>query len=172
MFEIGSYVMYGNHGVCTIAELRTEDFSGESKQYYILEPKDERAMTIYVPTDAPALLAQMRPLLTEQEIGALIASLQEEDTAEWIADHKARAEYFSQVLREGDRRRMLEMIRLIWTRRRAQAALGKKLYQADEHAFAKAERLLYGEFAVVLGIEHDEVVDYIRTHMASQGVGA
>ena len=114
----------------------------------------------------------MRPLLTEQEIEALIASLREEDPAEWIADHKARAEHFSQVLREGDRRRMLEMIRLIWTRRRAQAALGKKLYQADEHAFAKAERLLYGEFAVVLGIEHDEVVDYIRTHMVPQGMGA
>ena len=135
MFEIGSYVMYGNHGVCTIAELRTEDFSGESKQYYILEPKDERSMTIYVPADAPALVAQMRPLLTPSEIGALIATLREKQRTEWIVDHKARAEYFSQVLREGDRQRMLDMLRLIHDRRDEQAALGKKLYQADENAF-------------------------------------
>jgi CarD family transcriptional regulator len=172
MFEIGSYVMYGNHGVCTVAELREEDFSGESRKYYILEPRDERAMTIYVPADALELVAQMRPLLTVEEIEALIASLQQESTTEWIADPKARAEHFSRVLREGDRQRMLNMLRQIWCRRRAQAAIGKKLYQADEHAFAKAERLLYGEFAVVLGIEHDQVIDYIREKVATSEVGA
>ena len=172
MFEIGSYVMYGNHGVCTVEEIRTEDFSGEKKQYYILSPKDENGMTIYVPLDAPTLTAQMRPLLTREEIGTVVAAVAQREDEVWISDRKERAEYFSRILREGDCARMLEMLRLIYRQRCLYATLGKKMYQADENAFAKAERLLFGEFSVVLGIGPSEVVDYVRTQLLQQSEGA
>ena len=42
------------------------------------------------------------------------------------------------------------------------AEKGKKLRSSDEQIMQRAEKLLYGEFAWVLGIEPKEVVPFIR----------
>ena len=172
MFDVGDYVVYGSNGVCSIREVRQEDFLGEKKPYYILSPVDEIGLTIYVPVDVPELVSQMRPLLTLQEVGALIDSIPTLNDGDWIVDNRARAEQFSQILKAGDRAAMLEMLRTIYRRREKQAAIGKKLYLSDEHAFEKAERLLYGEFAVVLQIRPEEVTEYIRRRLSKESVDA
>lgn len=169
MYDIGSYVMYGNQGVCQILELRREDFSGEWKDYYILSPLDDAKMTIYVPMDAEALLARMRPLLSREEVAILIREGCAAEPMEWIHDARGRSELFRQILQSGNQHRLMVMLRTIYQRREEQMALGKKLYSADETAFEKAEKLLHGEIAAVLNIQPDQVQDYIQSQLSAEG---
>ncbi len=169
MFEIGAYVLYGSQGVCRITDIRREDFSGQAKDYYILSPADDPKMVIYVPTDAAALTGQMRPLLSPDELTTLIRAGHADDTLEWINDPRARNEAFKSILQSGDRRLLFRMLRTIHERRLMQEAGGRKLYAADEQAFARAEKLLHGEIATIMHIRPDEVQGYIRSLLAAEG---
>lgn len=169
MFKIGSYVMYGNQGVCRVVEIRRESFSGTAKDYYILSPLDDEKMTIYVPMDAEALVSRMRPLLSPDQIAALIREGCAAETMEWTDDARGRSEQFRQILQSGDQQRLIVMIRTIYERKELQLAKGKKLYSADEAAFEKAEKLLHGEIAAVLNIRPDQVQDYIQSQLTAKG---
>ncbi len=169
MFEVGTYVLYGTTGVCRIAQIRRESFSGETKEYYILTPVDNPGMTIYVPTDAELLMAQMKHLLSRGEMETLIRAIPQVDTVEWIDDPRTRNEMFRQILQSGDRRRLLQLLKTIRCRRQEQAALGRKLYLADETVFQKAEHLLYGEIATILQIRPEEVQNFIRSQLPAEG---
>ena len=169
MFEVDTYVLYGSQGVCRIDDVRSEDFSGQAKEYYILVPADDPKMVIYVPTDAAALTGQMRPLLSPEELNTMIRQGCTDDTLEWIADPRARNEMFKSILSSGDRRLTFRMLRTIHERREAQLAEGRKLYAADELAFERAEKLLHGEIAAILQIGLNEVQNYIRSLLPAEG---
>ena len=168
MFTVGSDVMYGSNGVCRIEEIRSESFSGEAKDYYILSPADDPKTVIYVPTDAPTLTAQMRRLLSQEEVQSLIRQGCDDELLEWINDPRSRSEMFRGILQSGDRRLLLRMLRTIHARREQQSEIGRKLYAADEQAFARAERLLHGEIAAVMRIHPDEVQSFIHSQLRAE----
>ena len=58
---------------------------------------------------------------------------------------------------------MIKAIRLHKTEREES---GKRLHQSDEAFLKEAEALIYEEFAVVLGIEPVEVLDYIMDEIS------
>ncbi len=169
MFEIGAYVVYGSQGVCCIADIRQEDLTGETKNYYVLSPVDDPKTVIYVPVDSAVLTAQMRALLSPDELISLIRDGHNDDTLEWINDSRMRGEMFRNILQSGDRRMIFRMLRTIYERREAQMACGRKLYAADEQAFERAEKLLHGEIAAILRIRPDQVRDYIASQLAVGG---
>ena len=169
MFEIGSCVVYGSNGVCRIEEIRSESFSGQAKDYYILSPLDDPKMVIYVPTDAPALTEQMRELLSVEQLHTLIHQGTKDELLEWISDPRRRSDMFRSILQSGDRRLLWRMLRTIHLRREEQAQLGRKLYAADEMAFARGEKLLHGEIAAVLRIHPDQVQSYIQSQLRENG---
>lgn len=167
MPSIGSYVVYGSNGVCRIEDIRRETFTGKARDYYILSPADDKKTTIYVPTDEASLTAQMRPLLSRDELIALIRESYRDGVCEWINDPRARSEAFRHILQSGDRRDLFRMLRTIHERREAQSAQGRKLYAADENAFHQAEKLLHGEIAVILSIAPDKVQEFIQSQLAA-----
>lgn len=168
MFEIGNFVLYGSQGVCRVSDIRSEDFSGERKDYYILTPFDDAKMVIYVPTDAATLTGQMRPLLSPDELNALILEGKDEAALDWINDPRKRNEYFKTILSSGDRRLVVRLLRTLHEQRIKQEAIGKKLYAADEQAFSRAQKLLHGEIAISMNINPAEVQDYIRSLLAME----
>ncbi len=168
MFEIGAFVLYGSQGVCRVSDIRSEDFSGEAKQYYILTPADDAKMVIYVPTDAAALTGQMRPLLSPDELRQLIVEGSRADALEWITDPRSRNEAFKNILSGGDRRLLLRMLRTLHEQRTKQEASGKKLYAADEQAYERAQKLLRGEIAISMNIGPAEVQEYIRSLLPAE----
>ncbi len=169
MFEVNSYVVYGMQGACRICERRRENLTGEEKDYYILSPIDDPKMVIYVPVDSQTLTAQMRPLLSPEEIDLLISKACEEGTLEWIHDSRTRSEHFRNILQSGDRHNLFRLLRTIYLRRAEQEAQGRKLYAADELVYEKAARLLHGEIALSLRIRPEEVQDYIRARLPAEG---
>ncbi len=161
MYTIGETVLYGTDGVCTVTDITTRTFGKEKAEYIVLTPLHQSGSVIYVPTASDALLARMRRVLSAQEIRNIIRAVAKEECEEWIVDENARRAQFKAVLQSGDRRGLIRMIKTIWLHGKTQKENGRKLHHSDEQMMKDAEKLLYDEFAYVLGIKPDEVLGFI-----------
>ena len=158
MFQINDTVMYGNAGVCRIVDIRPESFAGERKTYYVLKPVASDTSTIYCPVDNQKI--KMRKLLSTAEIYQLIQTMPDAQTS-WIENEQERKEAFSEIVKHGSHRELVQLIKTLYHKREERLAEGKKFHLADERIMREAEQILYGEFAHVLHIRQDEVVPFI-----------
>ena len=163
MHRIGDKISYGASGVMIILDVREESVGDVSRSYYVLGSATRSSDSLtYVPTDNEALVSTMRPLLTESEILQAIQDSQNKVTIDWIPGNRARSEYFKKIMESGDRARMLEMINAIDQNGLKRIAEGKKNFLSDENAKQKAEKLLFSEFSIVLGIPEEEIPEFIE----------
>ena len=154
MFEIGSYVSYRADGVCKIADIREESFGvlAEHTLYYVLHPIHDEKSIFFIPVDNQTLVAKMRPLLSRDEIAALIKKVSERPL-EWIPEAKPRANFFKNILSEGDREELIYLVRLLKVHTETTVAQGKKVYATDDSAAKRAAQLLFAEFSMEFPID-------------------
>ena len=163
MYKIGDKIMYGANGVMTVVDIRDESFGDVTCSYYVLRPTLAKSESLtFVPTENEKLVEAMRPLLTKDEIVSLMHSVNDLPPIDWIKENRARQEYFKKIMESGDRARMISMIRAINENGQRREAEGKKNFITDENAKAKAEKLLYTEFSVVLGIPEEEAKNFFE----------
>ena len=72
MYQIGDKVCYGTEGVCSIVRIQEMKVGGAKGKYYVLRPIYRESATVYVPLDNERLIARMRPVLSQQELEALL----------------------------------------------------------------------------------------------------
>ena len=167
MFDKGDLVVYGKMGVCSVTGRSTMTIAGDASEYYVLCPMRDRNSSVYVPCDNAQLTARMRPLLTKSEIDDLLRGAQREEVV-WIDDKNERAARFRDILTQGDRCRLICLVRCILDEQKARVAVGKKLSSADEMLLKECVRLVEEEFSVALEIPSDEVGAYIRNALDAQ----
>ena len=166
MHKIGENVVYGSNGVMTIVDIREERFGADLRSYYVLRECGSRSESLtFVPTDNEKLVSQMRPLLTKEEIVAVIRTSRTSPDCEWAKDSRSRTECFRQIMESGDRVKIISMIRTIYNAGIRREDEGKKNFLSDENAMHKAEKLIYSEFSLVLGIPEEEVPAFINAEM-------
>ncbi len=163
MFKSGDAVIYGTHGVCTVVDTKVFDFTGSDKNYYVLLPLNEK-IEIYVPCDNELLLSRMSPVLTTEEVDGVIDSLITSDDS-WIESDSARKEYCSEVVKSGNRDKLIRMIHMLQNKQKELASAKKHFHLTDERFLKEGERLLHEEFAYVLGISVSDVADYIEKRL-------
>ena len=158
MFEVGEFVVYGNKGVCRIKSIGPIDMPGISKErlYYTMDQVYTRGSTIFTPTDSDKL----RITLTKSEATELIKDFESINPV-WVSDDKERERIFTETLRSADSKALCEMIVVLNRRKQERIAGGKKATSTDERYFHAAEDILFGELGIALGIEREEVRDYI-----------
>lgn len=162
--KVGTLLSYGTSGVCKVVDVRKETVLGKTVEYYVLSPVSDEKTTIFIPTNNEKLVARMQPLLTPEEINELIASMPHE-VCEWIAEDRVRNETFREYLNSGTRNDLVRMMRILYTHRKELAKCGKKLRTSDSLMLRQAESKLYGEIALVLGIDVSEVEGYIEQRL-------
>lgn len=161
----GTKVIYGASGVCTISDYREEDFGTGRKLYCVLTPSGEKSSAdIFVPADNETLMNKIKVILSPEEINALIDRIPEENM-DWIDDSRERGAAFEKIISCGDRLKIAVLIKSIYLRKKECASEGKKIGIADERVMRSAERLLFEEFAAVLGIEPDDVRGFIMRRL-------
>ncbi len=160
MLEINSLVVYGGNGVCKVEDLREENLNGINRMFYILKPLGIKNSTFYIPADSEKLLEKVHKLISADEIMDLINEMPSEDTI-WIDDDRARTTKNKSMLATGDRRQLVQLTKTLYQRKNELESKGKKLRSSDETIMKNAEHLLFEEFALVLGIGQEEVLDYI-----------
>ena len=159
-FAAGSYVLYGKTGVCLVQEQKTITSGKESKLYYVLCPISDKRSSVFVPCDNDLLLAKMSPLLTQEEIDALLSDADSE-RMEWIDDRAARIAFYRTVMSGNDRRLLIRLICCLFRKKEEKMALGKRMSTMDEATLQECMRLIDEEFSMVLDIPSRQVVDYI-----------
>ena len=156
-FKIGDRLMYGTVGLVEIIDIRVENAFGADREYYVLREQDSASdAQIFVPKDNEALVANMRPLLSGEEIKHLL-TLEERAPIEWNKDNRARSEKFRRIIESGDREMILALISAIQKMRRERSVEGKKNYMLDENMLDKANRLIVSEFSCVLNKSSEQM---------------
>lgn len=168
MFEINDTIVYGTHGVCRIENIEIKEFSGASKQYYVLKPVNDSSATLYVPTYNEKLVGKMRKLLTEQEVYCLIETMPQKETI-WYQNENERREEYKRVIERGDHSELIGIIKAIYLQKQKREAEGKHLYISDERFFKDAENILYNEFQYVLSISKEELLSIIFSKINETG---
>lgn len=164
MHKIGDNIVYGSNGVMTVIDIREEEVLDTLRKYYVLQPYGVRSASLtFVPIDNKALVAQMRPLLSREDVLEIIHSIDDVPETEWVKDNRIRSERFKSIMESGDRTKIISMIGAIYRSGLRRLEEGKKNYLSDENMMHKAEKLLYSEFALVLGIPEEDIPAFIES---------
>lgn len=164
MLQVGSQVVYGIHGVCCIIDVEARRVDRKKVEYFVLEPTGQPGARFYVPMHNEVALSKLRPLLSKEELEALIVSDATRQDC-WIADENQRKQKYRELINNGDRAALISMIRALHQHRENQLAAGRKFHLCDENFLRDAQKLLSSEFSMVLGIPQTEVGVYIDSKL-------
>lgn len=162
LFKVGDLVVYGNMGVCVVDSVGPSEISSADKDrdYYCLTPVYSDNSRIHIPCDSEKLA--IRAIMTETDAQELIASMHSIVPME-IVDEKNREQTYKEIIKDGDCRQMVSVIKTIYRRKQERIAQGKKITVVDEKYFKLAEDKLYGELAVALDIDREKMKGYIKS---------
>ncbi|MGG7057693.1 CarD family transcriptional regulator [Clostridium nigeriense] len=162
MFKINDYVVYGSNGVCQIEDIEMMSLKNQELEYYILSPVYNSRMTIKIPVNNNKIL--MRELMSKSEVRNLIEGISRNETIE-IEDSRKRAQEYRDIIKRGNAEDIIKVINSIKLEENEKISLGKKLNKTDEDIMIIARKQLYQEVAIVLGINIDDVGDYIKNNI-------
>ncbi len=164
MFQKDEYVIYGNNGVCMVKDIGPLDMPGIPKEriYYTLVPYYTKDSQIFTPVDSDKV--PMRPLLSREQIMQLIEEIPDIELL-WVKDEKQRETQYKEALHKCSCHELIRIIKTIYQRGQSRLAEGKKMTASDEKYFHLAEDRLYGEFAITLGIELEQVKNFISARI-------
>jgi CarD family transcriptional regulator len=164
MFEVGDYIIYGINGVCKVDAVGTMDVSGipNDKMYYTLIPLYSKGSKVFTPIDNEKVV--MRPVINKEEARALIDDIRNIETL-WVADDKRRDMIFKEAMKKCDCREWVKIIKTLYLRKKLRIAEGKKGIVSDEKYLRQAEENLYGELAIPLEMDKDQVEGYITARV-------
>lgn len=169
MFQIGDTVVCGSNGVCVIEEIGPILNMGKSAasrgDYYTLMPYFDKGGRIYLPVDNDKVI--MRYLLSKEEVNDLINNI---DTLEQIeiSNEKLREAEYKNAVNSSDPRKLIQIIKTMYYRRKSRIDSGKKSTAIDEKYFRIAEQRLYDELALALNLERDNMKDYIKRYIEAE----
>ena len=161
MYKTGDLIIYGSHGVCKVeaADLSRNSSADKSRIYYILRPIYQD-FKIYVPIDTNVFMRMIITYEEAQKLISLIPSIREN-----VYDNsnlKLLEDYYKEFLQTHDCFDLLKILKIIYIKKNIAMEHGRKIGAIDERFMRKAEDLLYGEFAIALGIPKESVKGYIE----------
>lgn len=167
MYAVGEYVFRANDGICRVSEIGSPDFQNTKKEqmYYTLVPIGDSRIKIYVPTEPEPI--RIRRLISQDEALELIRNIQYIQPIN-IANEKQREQQYKQSLRSNDPSQLAAIIKTLYTREQFRATQGKKITAMDKSFFQRAEKLLYSELAMVLGVDEISIPDRIKAAIAEK----
>lgn len=163
MYEVGQRVVYGIHGVCEIIDIEVKTVDRKRISYFVLEPLDQPGARYYIPTEKPAALAKLSPLLTRQELDELLLSCDPSGNS-WIADENQRKMRYRELISGADRKALVVMVHTLHMHKNRQVEQGRKFHLCDENFLRDAEKLLCSEFSLVLNLSKEETENYLKKH--------
>ena len=164
MFKIGDYVAHYKEGVCEVMSIGKLNIScsDKEKEYYTLKPLYDAGGTLYTPVDNEK--RQIREVISGEEAQALIDDMLNIEMI-GVADEKRRELSYKEALLRNQCRDWISLIKTSYIRKMNRLASGKKVINVDDKYLNIAEKFLYGEFAVAMGLPKDEVNGYISGYL-------
>ena len=160
MFKVGEYVVYGMNGVCRVENIGPMPISGvdSGRMYYTLLPLYTKGSTVFTPVDNTKV--KIRSVISKKKALELMDAMSDVEEIE-VADDKKRELAYKEALKSCDCREWMRIINTVYKRKEERQAQGKKMSACDERYLKQAQDSLYGEFAISLKIEKNEVEEYM-----------
>ena len=160
MFYKGQYVSCKNKGVCTVEDMTKLDISGvdKEKEYYILKPYYSPASTVYIPAESAE--SSMRPILTETEAEELILYMPQIPMLA-VQNERFIEQDYKNAMKSNNCEEWVKLIKTIYDRKQKRLQAGKKETSLDGRYFKQAEEMLYGELAIALNMQKNEICAYL-----------
>ena len=167
MFQAGDVIVCGTHGVCRVEKVGplSSAVADRDRLYYTLKPLYERGSVVFTPVDNEKMV--IRPVISREEALRLIDGIRNAE-ALGIEDERKREENYKTALKSCRAEELVKMIKTINARKRSRAARGKKATDADSRYVKLAEDYLYGELAISLDLERDQVKAFIRERIGEE----
>lgn len=158
MYSVGELVVHKKYGVCKIINIDFLDssFNSKEKKYYILKPVYVGGSKLFIPIDNSCLI---RPVTPRNEALKLVEEIEEIDSL-WIDNDKNRESFYKKALNQGEVVDWIQIIKTLYQRKQERLSDGKTITSIDNKYLKIAEDFLYGELAVAIGKEKDEMEDY------------
>ena len=131
----------------------------DDREYYTLKPIYIRDSTILTPIDNDRVV--MREVMTKEEAQEFIKGIKNIGTLDILDERKIDHDY-KRALLTCDPSEIVKTIKTIYFRTEERQAEGKKATASDSKYAHIAEDNLYGELAISLDMDKDEVRDYIK----------
>jgi CarD family transcriptional regulator len=157
-FRIGDKVVYPNHGVGIIEEIKSRADNGNDEQFYMLRIHSNSSL-VMVPT-ANVKSVGLRRIIKKAEVEGLFKLLQE-DFFEPEADWKGRYKDHSEKMRTGSIFQVAEVLRNLMY-----LSYKKSLSFREKRMLDRAKQLIVSEIATVRGTNEKAVEDQIDNAMA------
>lgn len=169
MYQVGDLIVYGNAGVCSVAEITTLDspWAEKDQLYYILKPLYENCV-ISTPVNNSKVFS--RPTISKEEADRLIDMIPSIDVQPY--HHRTTQElvqHYESYLATHSCRDLIELTMSLYAKKHDSGDQKGKFGVIDQKFMKRAEDMLFGELAVALGIAKDEVQGYINARLAEQG---
>ena len=164
MYQSGTYVIYGIQGVCRVVGTEVQRVNRKKTEYLVLEPVEKSESRFYVPTQNPAALEKLRPVLSRDEMAQILSSSVVRADC-WIPEENLRKQRYRDLISSGDRMALMQMVSSLYRYKTGQSEAGRKFHQCDENFLRDAEKLLSSEISLVLELMPEQALDYLRNQL-------
>ncbi|MBQ7641782.1 MAG: hypothetical protein IJS83_04865 [Acholeplasmatales bacterium] len=161
MFQIGDVVVYTTYGICKVENIIDMNFNGNLTKYYVLVPLSEAKTELTIPVENPITIARLHGLLSENEITEIIDQIPYLEPF-WIMNDNERKKAFSDIIKRGNRKDTLQMLKSVKKHQLSLKDKVRKLHACDEQVMHDAEKLIVDEFSYVLGKEKVEIYNLVN----------
>ena len=165
MLSIGDVAVYGNHGLCKVADTLVPSFlpKGSEKMYYQMISAIDRGGVLYVPMDGAE--DKMREVISAETASDLIEGLDDMGFTDLPVGKKAEI-VISDICKKNEAEDILCLIKTLYHIKAVRAAEGKKFASMDEKYLGIAEKLLYSEMAYSMESKLDAVKERVCSELS------
>jgi CarD family transcriptional regulator len=164
MYQAGTWVMYGVHGVCRVIGTEKQMVNRKRATFLVLEPLAQSESRFYLPTENPTAMAKLKTVLSANELNELL-HCEEVRMNVWIQEENRRKQHYRELMGSGDRLALLQMIHSLYRYKEEQLEAGRKFHQSDDNFLRDAEKLMASEISLVLELSAEEARTYLRTQL-------
>ena len=164
MFSKNEYVFHESGGVCVIADIQFAplDNMPSDRQYYIIRPLHDPNSMIYIPVDSDCIF--LRRLLNREEAETLLGEMSSVSVIEEPNAKLLRAKYV-EAMRSHQPIEWVRVIKTVSMRGKLLAARSQRLSETERSFAENAKRHLYGELAIALGKQENEMEGFLAEYL-------
>ena len=167
MYPVGSYILYGKHGVCHVDEVDfppNHEKTDASRLYYKLSPVfADGNETIFVPVDSSV---HIREAIDSDAASQYMQSIPTLEPEVFYSSQPAKLnEHYQKLTDSYDPGVYLSLMKEVYIKRLRANRLHKKLSNIDQRYLAFAEKIVCTEFAVALHTSPETIREQINTSM-------
>lgn len=154
MYKVGNYVVYKRE-VCEVISIKEKKFM--DMDYYVLVPISDNTLKIDVPVNNK--MGYLRPLITKKEVEDIIKIIP--NIKPIISTDRLIENEYRNLLNTNKHEDLIKIIKTTYLRNKERLDNNKKIGGKDDEYFKQAEKYLYSEFSIVLGMSYDETKKYV-----------